>query len=83
VHGRRVHGRRVHGRSTVSDDDLDPMEAAYESATEDARKVLDLTWSSGTRGQATCELLLATLLINQSAQIEDLRERLAQLEQAD
>jgi hypothetical protein len=83
VHGRRVHGRRVHGRSTVSDDDLGLMEAFYESATEDARKVLDLTWSSGTRGQATCELLLATLLINQSAQIEDLRERLAQLEQAD
>jgi Subtilase family len=82
VHGRRVHGRRVHGRSTVSDDDLDPMEAAYESATEDARKVLDLTWSSGIRGQATRELLLATLLITQSAQIEDLRERVTQLERA-
>jgi hypothetical protein len=82
VHGRRVHGRRVHGRSTVSEDDLDLMEAAYESATEDARKVLDLTWSSGIRGQATCELLLATLLATQSAQIEDLRERVAQLERA-
>jgi hypothetical protein len=80
VHGRRVHGRRVHGRSTVSEDDLDLMEAAYESATEDARKVLDLTWSSGIRGRATCELLLATLLATQSAQIEDLRERVAQLE---
>ena len=82
VHGRRVHGRRVHGRSTVGEDDLDLMEAAYESATEDARKVLDLTWSSGIRGQATCELLLATLLATQSAQIEDLRERVAQLERA-
>jgi hypothetical protein len=66
----------------VSEDDLDLMEAAYESATEDARKVLDLTWSSGIRGQATCELLLATLLATQSAQIEDLRERVAQLERA-
>jgi hypothetical protein len=82
VHGRRVHGRRVHGRSTVSDDDLSLMEAAYESATEDVRKVLDLTWSSGIRGRATRELLLATLLATQSAQIEDLRERVAQLERA-
>jgi hypothetical protein len=79
---RRVHGRRVHGRSTVSDDDLSLMEAAYESATEDVRKVLDLTWSSGIRGRATRELLLATLLATQSTQIEDLRERVAQLERA-
>jgi Subtilase family len=81
-HGRRVHGRRVHGRSTASEDGPDLMEAAYESAAEDARKVLDLTWSSGTRGQATRELLLATLLATQSAQIEDLRERVRQLERA-
>jgi hypothetical protein len=72
----------VHGRSTASEDGPDLMEADYESATEDARKVLDLTWSSSTRGQATRELLLATLLATQSAQIEDLRERVRQLERA-
>jgi hypothetical protein len=66
VHGRRVHGRRVHGRSTPRDDDLDLMEAAYD----------------GTREQATRELLLATLLAAQAAQIQDLRERVAQLELA-
>jgi hypothetical protein len=82
VHGRRVHGRRVHGRSTASDNDLDLMEAAYGRASEDARKVLDLTRSSAIRGQATRELLLATLLAAQSAQIEDLRERVTQLERA-
>ena len=82
VHGRRVHGRRVHGRSATSDDDLDLMEATFERASEDARKVLDLTWSSAIRGQATRELLLATLLAAQSAQIEDLRERVTQLERA-
>ncbi len=83
VHGRRVHGRRVHGRSTASDDDLDLMEAAYERASEDARKVLDLAWNRGVREQANRELLLGILLASQAAQIQDLRERLAQLEVAD
>jgi hypothetical protein len=82
VHGRRVHGRRVHGRSTSSNDDLDQMEAAYEGASEDAHKVLDLAWNGGTREQATRELLLATLLAAQAAQIQDLRKRVAQLELA-
>ncbi len=83
VHGRRVHGRRVHGRSTASDDDLDLMEAAYESASEDARKVLDLAWNSGVREQANRELLLGIVLGSQAAQIQDLRKRLAQREVAD
>jgi subtilisin family serine protease len=80
VHGRRVHGRRVHGRSATSDDDLDLMEATFERASEDARKVLGLTRSGAISGQATRELLLATLVAAQSAQIEDLRERVTQLE---
>ena len=80
VHGRRVHGRRVHGRSTANDDDLDLMEAAYEEASEDVRKVLDLVSYGGIGGQATYELLLTTLLAAQAAQIQDLRERVAQLE---
>jgi hypothetical protein len=74
--------RKVTAHSTASNDDLDLMEAAYERASEDTRKVLDLTWSSATRGQATRELLLATLLAAQSAQIEELRERVTQLERA-
>jgi len=82
VHGRRVHGRRVHGRSTPRDDDLDLMEAAYEGASEDVRKVLDQAWYGGTREQATREHLLATLLAAQAEQIQDLRERVAQLELA-
>ena len=82
VHGRRVHGRRVHGRSATSDDDLDLMEATFERASEDARKVLGLTWSGAISGQATRELLLATLVAAQLAQIEDLRERVTQLERA-
>jgi hypothetical protein len=82
VHGRRVHGRRVHGRSTPSDDGLDLMEAAYEGASEDTRKVLDLVRYGGIREQTTRELLLATLLAAQAAQIQDLRERVAQLELA-
>ena len=82
VHGRRVHGRRVHGRSTASDDDLHLMEAAHESASEDARKVLDLAWNRGVREQANRELLLGIVLASQAAQIQDLRERLAQLEVA-
>jgi hypothetical protein len=80
VHGRRVHGRRVHGRSTASDDNLDLIAAAYEGASEDVRRVLDLV--GGIRGQATHELLLAALLAAQAAQIQDLRERVAQLELA-
>jgi hypothetical protein len=83
VHGRRVHGRRVHGRSTASDDDLDLMEAAYESASEDARKVLDLAWNRGVKEQANRELLLGIVVASQAAQIQDLRERLAQLEVAE
>jgi hypothetical protein len=48
-----------------------------------AREVLNLALSSGTRGQeANRELLLATLMAAQAAQIEDLRERVARLEQA-
>jgi hypothetical protein len=82
VHGRRVHGRRVHGRSTASDDDQDLMEAAYEEASEDLRKVLELVWYGGIRGQATREFLLTTLLVAQATQIQDLRERVAQLEWA-
>jgi hypothetical protein len=77
-----VHGRRVHGRSTPSDDGLDLMEAAYEGASEDTRKVLDLVRYGGIREQTTRELLLATLLAAQAAQIQDLRERVAQLELA-
>jgi Subtilase family len=83
VHGRRVHGRRVHGRSTASDDDLDLMDAAYESGSEDARKVLELVWNRGVREQANRELLLGIVVASQAAQIQDLRERLAQLEVAD
>jgi len=59
------------------------MYGAHEVGLEDAREVLDLTLSSGTKGQeAYRELLLATLLAAQAAQIEDLRERVARLEQA-
>jgi len=76
VHGRRVHGRRVHGRSTVSDDHLDLI----DGASEDASKVLGL--AGGISEQATRELLLVILLTAQAAQIEDLRERVAQLEVA-
>src|SRR5215213_2117702 len=76
VHGRRVHGRRVHGRSTVSDDHLDLIDGASEGAS----KVLGL--AGGISEQATRELLLVILLTAQAAQIEDLRERVAQLEVA-
>ncbi len=79
---RRVHGRRVHGRSTAGDDGLDLIAAAYEGASEDVRRVLDLVWYGGMGEQATRELLLAALLAAQAAQIEDLRERVAQLELA-
>jgi hypothetical protein len=58
------------------------MEGAYEGASEDAREVQDLAWYGGTREQATRELLLATLMTAQAAQIQDLRERVAQLELA-
>jgi hypothetical protein len=66
VHGRRVHGRRVHGRRVHG-----------RSADDD----LDLT-DEGYEGAAevTRELLLSTLLAAQSAQIQNLRERLARLE---
>jgi hypothetical protein len=83
VHGRRIHGRRIHGRSTVSDDDLDLMEAAYESVLEDPRKVLDRAWYGGVREQANRELLLGIVVASQAAQLQDLRERLAQLGMAD
>jgi len=83
VHGRRVHGRmlqgrRVHGRSTAGDEDLDPM----EGAPEDAHEVLDLALQGGVGGQSTGELVLGLLLAAQSAQIQDLRERVARLESA-
>jgi len=78
VHGRRVHGRRVHGRSTTSEDALDPIEAAYAGASEDASTMLDL--AGGMRKQATRELLLSILLADQAAQIEDLKKRVARLE---
>jgi len=83
VHGRRVHGRRVHGRYTASDVELESMEATYEEASEAARKALDLAGYGGIREQATRELLLATLLTTQAAQIQDLRERVEQLELAE
>jgi hypothetical protein len=38
---------------------------------------LDLAWYGGAREQATRELLLATLMAAQAAQIQDLRERVA------
>jgi len=79
---RRVHGRRIHGRSTASDDHLDLMEAAFEGASEDARKVLDLALNGGMREQTTNELLVGLLLATQAAQIQDLRERVAHLESA-
>ena len=78
VHGRRVHGRRVHGRSTTSDVDLESMAATYEDASEDARKAL--AGNGGISERATRELLLATLLTTQAAQIQDLMERVEQLE---
>jgi hypothetical protein len=78
VHGRRVHGRRVHGRSTASDVDLESMSATYEDASEDARKAL--AGYGGISEQATRELLLATLVTTQAAQIQDLMERVEQLE---
>jgi hypothetical protein len=69
-----VHGRRVHGRSMASDDHLDLI----EGASEDASKAFGR--AGGIREQATRELLLGILLAAQAAQIEDLRERVAQLE---
>ena len=78
VHGRRVHGRRVHGRSAVSDDGLDLSQIAYGGAEEDVRKAPDPTHYGGIS-----ELLLATLLAAQAAQIQDLMERVARLELAD
>jgi hypothetical protein len=58
------------------------MEAVYEEASEDVRKVLGLVSYDGVGAQATHELLLTTLLVAQAAQIQDLRERVAQLELA-
>jgi hypothetical protein len=81
VHGRRVHGRRVHGRSTASDVDLESMSATYEDASEDARKAL--AGYGGISDRATRELLLATLVTTQAAQIQDLMERVEQLELAE
>jgi subtilisin family serine protease len=83
IHGRRIHGRRIHGRSTAIDDELDLMDVAYEGTSEDARKVLDLAWYGGLREQVNSDLLLGTLLASQAGQIQDLRERVAHLEQAD
>ena len=81
VHGRRVHGRRVHGRSTASDVDLESMAATYEDASEDAHKAL--AGYGGISERATRELLLATLLATQATQIQDLMERVEQLELAE
>ena len=67
-------------RSGAGDDHLDLIEAAYDGASEDARNVLGL--AGDLREQATRELLLGILLASQAAQIEDLRERVAQLEVA-
>jgi hypothetical protein len=66
VHGRRVHGRRVHGRR-VHGRSADDDQDLMDDAYEDA-------------AETTRELLLATLLAAQSAQIQDLIERLARLE---
>ncbi len=78
VHGRRVHGRRVHGRFVVGDYGLDLSQIAYEGAEEDVSKAPDPTQYGGIS-----ELLLATLLAAQAAQIQDLMERVARLELAD
>jgi len=78
VHGRRVHGRRVHGRSAVSDDGLDLSQIAYGGPEEDVREAPDPTRYGGIS-----ELLLATLLAAQAAQIQHLMERVARLELAD
>ena len=68
----------MHGRSVVSDDGLDLSQIAYEGAEEDVRKAPDPTQHGGIS-----ELLLATLLAAQAAQIQDLMERVARLELAD
>ena len=59
------------------------MDVAYEGTSEDARKVLNLAWYGGLREQVNSDLLLGTLLASQAGQIQDLRERVAHLEQAD
>jgi hypothetical protein len=59
------------------------MESAYESVSEDLRKVLDRAWYGGVREQANRELLLGIVVASQAAQLQDLRERLAQLGMAD
>jgi hypothetical protein len=71
----------VHGRSTAGDDDLDLTEATTEGASEEVRRMLELAWYGGIREQAHRELLLGIVLASQAAQIQDLRERLAQLDQ--
>ncbi len=71
----------MHGRSTASDDALDLIASAYGGTLEDARKVLDLLWYDGIREEANRELLVA-LLAAQTAQIQDLRERVTRLELA-
>jgi hypothetical protein len=62
-------------------DALDLIASAYGGTLEDARKVLDLLWYDGIREEANRELLVA-LLAAQTAQIQDLRERVTRLELA-
>jgi hypothetical protein len=74
---------RLYGAGVPPPDAPGPGKAAYESASEEARKVLDLACNRGVREQANHELLLGIVVASQAAQIQDLRERLAQLEVAD
>jgi Subtilase family len=68
VHGRRVHGRRVHGRRVHGR----RVHGRYTASDVDLGPM-----------EAASELLLATLLTTQAAQIQDLRERVEELELAD
>jgi len=56
---------------------LEPMDTTSEEVLS---RALDLAGYGGMREQATRELLLATLLTTQAAQIQDLMERVEQLE---
>jgi hypothetical protein len=70
----------VHGRSTASDDALDLTGTLFEGTSEDSRRMLDLALYGDIREQSHRELLLGIVLASQAAQIQDLTERLAQLD---